>query len=65
MVLRHRPFARARARVDLGRLRAEHRLQLQDTIRPDRMDVHRSAVRLRLALWRSTSSRDGGYRVQM
>jgi hypothetical protein len=50
MVIRHRPFVSARARVDLGPLRAEPRLQLQDDIRPDKMDVHRPEVRLRLAV---------------
>ena len=50
LVLRHRPFASARGRVDLGPLRAEPRLQLQDDIRPDKMDVHRPAARLRLAV---------------
>jgi hypothetical protein len=51
MVVRHRVFGDARARVALGHhLRAEHRLQVQDDIRPDRMDVHRPEVRLRLTV---------------
>jgi hypothetical protein len=50
MVIRHRPFASARGRIALGPLRAEPRLQLQDDIRPDKMDVHRPEVRLRLAV---------------
>lgn len=50
MVVRHRAFTNVRTRLKLGPFRVEHRLQLQDSIRPDSMDVHRPTIRLRFGV---------------
>ena len=47
MVVRHRVHLAARSRLDVSWLRLEHRLQLQDSIRPSSRDVHRHQMRNR------------------
>jgi hypothetical protein len=48
MVLHHRFFTFARSRVDAGPMRIEHRLQLQETVRPGSNDQYRHTVRNRI-----------------
>jgi hypothetical protein len=48
MVLRHRFFAFAGSRVDSGPMRIEHRLQLQENVRPGSNDQYRHTVRNRI-----------------
>ncbi|MBA3818015.1 MAG: DUF2490 domain-containing protein [Deltaproteobacteria bacterium] len=48
LVLRHRFHVAVRTRLELDRFRLDHRLQLQEQLRPSAMDTRRHGVRNRL-----------------